>query len=155
MFLSQIGLAMCTYYYCVLFLIGRQSIAKETGWQLLHRLALWSPKPRVHAQKSALPACPMADMTHAHACINPKEPAASLPHAEVWPLGASQRLGHAVPLGALRRAAACPPRQEVQRSVQMDYQLDRHEALGCPSDHPQGFRASVFHTFSSSLAAIL
>ena len=74
---------------------------------LLRRLALWSPKPRVRAQNKCL-AC----MPNAHSCL--KAQPASPPRAEARPLGASQRLGHAVPLGALRRATACPPRQEVQ-----------------------------------------
>ena len=66
------------------------------------------------AEKSALPACPLADMAHAHSCLNPKAQPASPPHAEARPLGASQRLGHAVPLGALRRAAGAA--QEAQAS---------------------------------------
>ena len=49
--------------------------------------------------------------THAS---TPKAQPASPPHAEARPLGASQRLGHAVPLGALRRAAGAA--QEAQAS---------------------------------------
>ena len=64
--------------------------------------------------EKSLPACPLADMAHAHSCLNPKAQPASPPHAEARPLGASQRLGHAVPLGALRRAAGAA--QEAQAS---------------------------------------
>ena len=80
----------------------------------------WHSGPRSQEgarRKSAWHACPMADLTNANSCLNPKAQPASPPHAEAQPLGESdshavpealrraapsQRLGHAVPLRALR-----------------------------------------------------
>ena len=122
----------------VLFFFDRQSIANVKSQCLCLR---HSPRSRECARrKSALPACPLADMTHAHSCLNPKAQPASPPHAEARPLGASQRLGHAVPLGALRRAAGAAQEAQASPGAQPpDDAADVDDETGRPAGELPGF----------------